>query len=263
MAPARGSAALTDADTQARLGRYERDIAGGQFFELAGGDEGDGAFWEWHRAWEAYSRLPYEIEGWDEEPLDTFPGYPAYPPADAQARIAQRERVGRLAAQGVALPEYSGWGSREPVYYDIGLSGGLQYFTQELCSAYGVGGYYELVLAKIFRESSFCPQAVSGTGDYGLAQINSGNHGWLRDELGITDFLDPEQSIIAGVHMLSGYLLAYEGLGAPDGVHRALMAYNMGAERAAASWGCGERSTGYSRGVVATWEKLLETGGVG
>ena len=181
-------------------------------------------------------------------------------PVCADAVQAQLNRIKRLTAQGIVLPEFDEWGQHEPRYYDISLSQELQYFTMELCIAYGIGEYYELVLAKIFRESSFRPGVISATNDYGLAQINEQNHGWLSSTLGITDFLDPEQSILAGVHMLSGHLFAFWELGETDRVHRALMSYNMGTGGARRRWEDGDRSSGYSRRVVQTWENLLETG---
>lgn len=115
------------------------------------------------------------------------------------------------------------------------------------CKEYGIEAYYELMLAMIYHESKFDPSVVSGTNDYGLMQINSCNHNWLKETLGITDFLNPYDSIDAGVYIMSGYLLKY------NDIHMALMCYNMGEGGAKR---CGQSSSTYSREVVADMDKL-------
>ena len=88
--------------------------------------------------------------------------------------------------------------------YDIPLSAELQTYTYQRCEAMGLvapGVDYQTVLALMSKESGYTADAVSGTGDYGIMQINTVNHEWLREELGITDFLDAEQSIDAGAEM--------------------------------------------------------------
>ena len=167
----------------------------------------------------------------------------------------QRARVQDLAAQGLVLPPFE-WGTLEPRRYDVALGAELQYFTLEVAAAYGVGGHYELVLALMFRESSFRPWLVSRTDDWGLMQINAVNHERYRRDLGITDFLCPYQSILAGIHHFAPLLLSTQC------VHHALMCYNLGAGRANRMWREGTRSTAGSRRVVETWELLLETGGI-
>lgn len=90
--------------------------------------------------------------------------------------------------------------------YDIPLSVELQEYTYQRCEALGLvapGIDYPTVLALMGKESEYSADAVSATGDYGLMQINTVNHDWLREELGITDFLDAKQSIDAGTEMLA------------------------------------------------------------
>lgn len=94
------------------------------------------------------------------------------------------------------------------VYYDIPLSLSLQEYTQGLCDLYQVS--YPLVLAIMNTESYFDSQVISGentngTTDWGIMQINSNNHSWLEEKLGITNWLDPVQNILAGVYILSLY----------------------------------------------------------
>ena len=56
----------------------------------------------------------------------------------------------------------------------------LQETMQACCEEYGVP--YALALAVADVESRFDPDAVSGTGDYGLMQINEVNHEWLLEQ---------------------------------------------------------------------------------
>lgn len=129
--------------------------------------------------------------------------------------------------------------------YDCDIA--YQDYLWQKCVEYEIQDYYELLLAMMYHESKFDPSIVSGTNDYGLFQINVCNHSWLKETLGISDFLDPYDSIDAGVHIISGYLKKY------NDVHMALMCYNMGEGGAKRS---GATSSRYSRGVVADMDKL-------
>jgi soluble lytic murein transglycosylase-like protein len=134
--------------------------------------------------------------------------------------------------------------------YDIPLSAELQEFTYEKSIQYDVD--YIMVLAIMQKESGFRPDLVSESGDYGLMQINESNHQYLRESLGITDFLDPKQNIEAGVFFLSGI---YENNTDPE---RILMVYNMGGRIAQGLWDLGRESTGYSRGVMRAMDEIRE-----
>ena len=109
---------------------------------------------------------------------------------------------------------------------------------------------FEIALAVIERESSYQPDAVSDTGDFGLMQINICNHRWLYEELGITDVMDPEQNIEAGLYILGRAFQKYDD---PD---KALMAYNMGDSGMKAAWSKGQHSSKYSRAVIETAQAL-------
>lgn len=132
-------------------------------------------------------------------------------------------------------------------YLDIPLSAELQDYIRDLCDTYDVP--FELVIALIDVESSFRPGIVSKTNDYGYMQINICNHEWLSEELGIADFLDPEQNILAGVYILSSHLEATNG----DPV-AALMRYNCGVAGAKRLWAQGIYSTSYTDKVMAAYE---------
>lgn len=131
--------------------------------------------------------------------------------------------------------------------YDVPLSEELQRYTQDVCEEYGVS--YPLVIALMKKESEFLPDTVSATNDYGIMQINQGNHEWLEVELGITDWFDPQQNILAGVYVLS-QLNKYED------VHQILMSYNCGPSGAKRLWAEGIYSTAYSRAVVEIMDGL-------
>lgn len=137
---------------------------------------------------------------------------------------------------------------RENVLYYV-LDSGYRYdlpieyqdYLWEKCKEYGIQEHYTLLLAQMYHESSFNLSVISRTNDYGLMQINVCNHNWLRQQLGISDFLNPYDSIDAGVYMMSNYLQKYN-------VHKALMSYNMG-EGGMRNSGLSEST--YSRGVIS------------
>lgn len=114
-----------------------------------------------------------------------------------------------------------------------------------------------LAWAVIEQESGFDPAAISPTGDYGLMQINRRNHAWLRKELGVEDFLDPEQNAAAGLYLLGQHLKACDG-----DIHRALMRYNLGPTGAKRLWDKGIFSTEYSRQTVGRMERYQAEGSV-
>ena len=138
-------------------------------------------------------------------------------------------------------------------YYDVPLSKELQEYIWLLSQEYEVP--CELIYALIETESSFRPNVVSGTNDYGLMQINKINHEWLSDELGISDFLDPEQNILAGCYILSRHLKATDG-----DIVLALMRYNCGAAGARNLWSQGIYSTRYTDKVMAAYDRYCEMG---
>lgn len=122
----------------------------------------------------------------------------------------------------------------------------LQEFTYYLSSAYDID--YSLVLAVISKESEFVPDGISSTNDYGLMQINIGNHEWLTEELGITDFIDPYENIKAGLFILRGLFEKY------DSTSKVLMAYNMGENGASKLWEQGIFESNYSKDVLKRQE---------
>lgn len=128
------------------------------------------------------------------------------------------------------------------------LSIEYQDYLWELCKKYNVTDYYTLFLAQMWHESRYDAKIISKTNDYGLMQINTCNHQWLKEKLGITDFLNPYQSMECGVYIMSNYLEKY------NDVQIALVCYNRG-ESAVKN---GTYSTKYSRCIIQDMNCLVE-----
>ena len=128
------------------------------------------------------------------------------------------------------------------IYYNVPLADDLQEYTQDLCNEYGV--QYELVLALMSAESGYRTDVISKTNDYGIMQINKINHERLTKTLGITDYLDPEQNIRAGIYMLSEIAEKY------DTPQEILMVYNRGHAGAKRLWKQGIITTKYTDRVL-------------
>ena len=131
-------------------------------------------------------------------------------------------------------------------YYDCPLDEDLQDYIRALCEKKGVP--MSLIIAMIAVESSFKPNVISCTNDYGLMQINKINHEWLSEAYGITDFLDPYQNVFCGITVISQHYNRY------DDVDKALMAYNLGANGAKRLWNKGTYETSYTKNIKSTME---------
>lgn len=121
------------------------------------------------------------------------------------------------------------------------LDDATQQMIVDKCKKYNID--FAFTMAVMFKESSFRPNADSGS-SVGLMQINRGNHEWLSEELGISDFFDPEQNVEAGLFMLRDLFEKYED---PALV---LMAYNMGEPKAKKLWNQGIYTSEYAEGVL-------------
>ena len=125
---------------------------------------------------------------------------------------------------------------------DVPMDARLQEYVFYLSEAYDID--FTFVMALIQHETNFEAGAISPTNDYGLMQINSVNHTYLTEELGITDFLDPYENVKAGMFILRKLFEKYE---TPEKV---LMAYNMGETGAARLWEQGIFEVNYSKEVL-------------
>lgn len=133
-------------------------------------------------------------------------------------------------------------------YFDVPLSKDLQDYIFTLCEQNNVP--VALIMAMIETESSFRPNIISGTNDYGLMQINSVNHEWLSEEYGITDFLDPYQNVFCGITIIAGHLEKTDG-----DITKALMRYNCGPTGAWRLWDKGIYSTSYTEKIEGRMPK--------
>lgn len=133
---------------------------------------------------------------------------------------------------------------------DVPMDRDLQEFTFYLCNGYNID--FTLVMAIIQQESSFKADVISGSGDYGLMQINKINHSYLTETLGIKDFLNPYNNIRSGLFILRKLFEKYE---TPEKV---LMAYNMGENGASKLWEQGIFETNHSRKVLNYQQQFIQ-----
>ena len=142
-------------------------------------------------------------------------------------------------ADGIKIEAFSPIGCKLPEE--------LQEYTYYICQHSGIE--FELTMAVMCTESDFDTEALSGTGDYGLMQINEIALPELADKLGITDITDPYQNIRGGVYILGSYAEKYEDKAL------VLMAYNMGDYGASTLWEQGIHSTAYTEKVLKKYDE--------
>jgi len=174
-------------------------------------------------------------------------------PKETSSATTSNETIGATDSEQPAINTDTVKEETEPVlvYWDVPLSEAMQDYIRMLSVEYSVPE--ELILAMIEVESSFRPSVVSSTGDYGYMQINECNHEWLKDELGVTDFLDPYQNILCGVYLLSGHLEKTDG-----DIVKALMRYNNGPTGAYRLWQKGVFETSYTKKITTAYEFYIE-----
>ena len=131
---------------------------------------------------------------------------------------------------------------------DVPMNEDLQEFIFYLSTAYEID--FTFVMALIQQESSFRSDIVSATNDYGLMQINEVNHQYLKEQLEITDFLNPYDNIRAGMFILRKLFEKYEN---PSKV---LMVYSMGESGASYLWRQGIFEINYSKSVLQIQQEL-------
>jgi hypothetical protein len=140
--------------------------------------------------------------------------------------------------------------SEDTLFVPLGvpLDSDVQEFIYYLSKGYNMD--FTFVMAIIQQESGYRPDAVSNTDDYGLMQINKVNHGYITDEIGVTNYLDPYENVRAGMFILRKLFEKYE---TPEKV---LMAYNLGESGAKALWDKGVFETNYSKSVQRIQSEL-------
>lgn len=139
-------------------------------------------------------------------------------------------------------------GERKFIPLNVPMNEDLQEFIFYLSQAYEMD--FTFVMALIQRESSYKPDVISASNDYGLMQINEINHPYLQEQLGITDFTEPYGNVRAGMFILRKLFEKYE---TPEKV---LMAYNMGETGASRLWEQGIFEINYSKSVLQIQQEL-------
>lgn len=140
--------------------------------------------------------------------------------------------------------------SEDTLFVPLGvpLDSDVQEFIYYLSKGYNMD--FTFVMAIIQQESGYQLDAVSNTDDYGLMQINKVNHGYITNEIGVTNYLDPYENVRAGMFILRKLFEKYE---TPEKV---LMAYNLGESGAKALWDKGVFETNYSKSVQRIQSEL-------
>lgn len=159
---------------------------------------------------------------------------------EAHAEYEAVARVAEPAADSVV---------EEEQYFDIPLSHEVQDYLMECCEARDIP--VELALAFIDVESDFRPEVVSSTSDYGLMQLNIGNHDYITEQIGVTDYLAPMDNINAGTYWLSRYYPRYD-------IEQAAMCYNLGEGGAKKLFKQGIFSTKYSREIMKEYKRYQD-----
>lgn len=133
-------------------------------------------------------------------------------------------------------------GDESITYYDIPLSHSLQQYITEICKDRNVP--VSLIVAMIQYESSFNPEAISDTGDYGLMQINTINQETVENKYHCTDMLNSYQNVYCGINLIGDYIQKY------NSYSKALMAYNLGESGASVLWDSGIYNSSYSTAIL-------------
>jgi hypothetical protein len=129
--------------------------------------------------------------------------------------------------------------------YETTLDYELQEYTYDLCVEYNCTEYFTLILSQLYKESTYRYDVISKTNDWGIAQINACNHEWLSEVLGITDFLDPRQSILCNIYLMSGNLEKYS-------VESSLICYNAGKPNST-----NPHAKQYARDIIGLWNNCI------
>lgn len=139
------------------------------------------------------------------------------------------------------------------LHEEIPLDYDLQCHLIAVCGEYGVP--YHIALGVIQAESSFRSWVSNGT-CFGYMQIHKVNAEWLREQIGVTDLMDPYQNLRSGVYILKDLY------GRFGDWSMTLIAYNYGAAGAEKHvFSKGYTTTAYSRAVMAYADAWLEVVG--
>lgn len=174
---------------------------------------------------------------------------------DVNEAVIKETTIGTLEVKQKILPETeitkekdNETSSENGRYFEISLSEEKQDYVFDLCQKYSVPS--ELVFAVMCAESNYNEGQVSYSGDWGIMQINSVNHEWLKEELGVSDFLDFYDNVHCGVYMLSDYYHKYAD------INKITMCYRYGEAGAKEMWNNGIYETDYTKEIIRTIAEL-------
>lgn len=135
-------------------------------------------------------------------------------------------------------------------YYRIPLSEEKQDFVFETCKQYS--NVNPLIVFAVMEQESDYRENVISNGNYGIMQINLNSNKDLVSQFGITDIMDFEQNVHAGIYKLS---CALENT---DSLDKALMVYNQGGNGAKRDWNKGIYQSEYSQSVIRKIAEIKE-----
>ncbi len=137
----------------------------------------------------------------------------------------------------------------QPLPEDMDIKLQEKVFT--ICKEEGVS--FPLVMAIIKNESNFAPDTIGEDGDSGLMQVVPKWHEKRIEKMGITDIMEPIQNVRVGVNYLAECLKNH-----PGNTTIALIAYNMGEERARELEAQGVYESEYSTEIEETMDMYNE-----
>ncbi|MEG0872929.1 MAG: G5 domain-containing protein [Clostridia bacterium] len=171
-------------------------------------------------------------------------------------------KLDKMASRSAAVMSVGQFQAEGFKQYRIKLPVEQQQFAYNLCQKYGLD--YELFLAVMYKESGFNSSAFGGGNSYGLCQIHNSNHSNLRAKLGVSDFFNPYDNMMAGAYLLSMYFGTARTRTSGDSVTvYALNAYNMGdGAYYNTCFSKGIVNRGYSNAVLGIRSRLIGNGGL-
>lgn len=179
----------------------------------------------------------------EKRPANT-PTYLVYTPVEVEKPVTT------VITEPAEITEVEKAEQVESTYYDVPLSEDIQDYIFELSEEYGVPS--EVIIGVIRVESNYKADAVGGVGELGYMQIHPMNFEYLSEELGVTDFTDPYQSILCGTYKLSKLYKKY------DTLTEILMCYNCGETGAKRLWDDGVTETEYTKKVISVVNELTK-----
>lgn len=192
------------------------------------------------------------VDGFSEDAEKEIETVVVEPEAETQVSVTVHySAITMMAGEVTKVPEVTEVVTepQQTTYWvEVPLDRELQEVLVRLCDKYSVP--VSIALGLMEQESSFRTSVVSKTNDYGLCQINEGNIEWMKEALGVTDILEPEQNIECGLYILGMLYEEYQDW------NMALMCYNCGENGAYRNYfSKGQYSNSYSTSVLEYSEK--------